>query len=261
MKNLVKLIGIIALAAVIVFSMAACGDGGGGGGGKTGGGNKLPFLESEHFIITCYEFEENESTLFKLRDKLEGSYDRITTTLQVSFSNKTEIILYPSQSAAGFSGFTAGMYVEAHYHPPAGAVIMVTPSNPTANHDFNYMLKVAVHEFVHVAAAEVNPIYPPTYLCEGVAVYLAGQGEYVGNTIKSNAFPATLSAIPNVSGPQADAAYDFAYAFVEYVVHKYGNDKLVALYKNPDDLTVLGAGVTEALFMSEWKDYCKTKYK
>jgi hypothetical protein len=33
MKNLLKLIGITALAAVIVFSMAACGDDGGGGGG------------------------------------------------------------------------------------------------------------------------------------------------------------------------------------------------------------------------------------
>jgi uncharacterized lipoprotein YehR (DUF1307 family) len=30
MKNMAKLIGITALAAVIVFSMAACGDGGGG---------------------------------------------------------------------------------------------------------------------------------------------------------------------------------------------------------------------------------------
>jgi hypothetical protein len=31
MKNTIKLIGIIALAAAIGFSMAACGDGAGGG--------------------------------------------------------------------------------------------------------------------------------------------------------------------------------------------------------------------------------------
>jgi hypothetical protein len=39
MKNFFKLFGVIALAAVIGFSMAACDTGGGGGGGgNTGGG-------------------------------------------------------------------------------------------------------------------------------------------------------------------------------------------------------------------------------
>ena len=33
MKNVLKAFGVIALAAIIGFSMAACGDGGGGGGG------------------------------------------------------------------------------------------------------------------------------------------------------------------------------------------------------------------------------------
>lgn len=41
MKNLIKFLGVIALSAVIGFSMAACdsdsGDGGGGGGGGRGG--------------------------------------------------------------------------------------------------------------------------------------------------------------------------------------------------------------------------------
>ena len=38
MKNTVKLIGIIALAALIGFSLAACDNGGGGGGGGDEGG-------------------------------------------------------------------------------------------------------------------------------------------------------------------------------------------------------------------------------
>jgi hypothetical protein len=39
MKNFIKLIGIIALAAVIGFSMTACGDSGGGGGGGNNNNN------------------------------------------------------------------------------------------------------------------------------------------------------------------------------------------------------------------------------
>ena len=37
MKNIIKMLGIIALAALIVFSMAAYPDGSGGGGGGGGG--------------------------------------------------------------------------------------------------------------------------------------------------------------------------------------------------------------------------------
>jgi hypothetical protein len=39
MKNILKILGIIALVAVIGFTMAACGDGGDNGGGGGGGGN------------------------------------------------------------------------------------------------------------------------------------------------------------------------------------------------------------------------------
>jgi hypothetical protein len=41
MKNMLKLLGIIALVAVIGFAMMACGDGGGGGNGGSGLGNAL----------------------------------------------------------------------------------------------------------------------------------------------------------------------------------------------------------------------------
>jgi len=54
MKNIIKLIGIIALVAAIGFSMAACdddsgpGDGGGGGGGGGGSGFTLTGIPSKY---------------------------------------------------------------------------------------------------------------------------------------------------------------------------------------------------------------------
>jgi hypothetical protein len=46
MKNTIKVLGIIALVAVIGFSMAACGnDDGGGGGGGTGGGGTFTLTD------------------------------------------------------------------------------------------------------------------------------------------------------------------------------------------------------------------------
>jgi hypothetical protein len=308
MKNLGKLIGIIAVAAVIVFSMAACGNGSTDGG--KGGGKKLPSLESEHFIIKCVNFEEDEDVLFKLRDKLEGNYGRITTALNVGASlpetEKSIFRLYPSQSsysaASGYGGGVVGNHYSVDFFwygspitidgvPQEPIIIvqtttgddiaiyideirMVTPGNPPANNDFNSMLKVAVHEFVHLVTGRVYPHFYgilPFCLDEGVAVYLAGQGDNVRSTIApaitNGTFPASLNAIP--SGMSSEA-YNYAYAFVEYVVSKYDYDGLVKLIKSVyydwhndvyHDVDFTCIGTTEAQFMSEWKTYCTNKYK
>jgi hypothetical protein len=265
MKNLVKLVGIIALAAVIGFSMAACDNGSTGGGSTGSGGNKAAGLESEHFIISCEGFEENESTLIKLRDTLEGNYNRITTFLQVSLSDKSNFILYPDSSSflrylnAYYPGMNFGTSSAGTYFPNEDEVRMVTPGN-------NSLLTVAVHEFVHLVAQSVNSSYNvPSYLSEGVAVYLAGQNNGVQQTIasaiKNNTFPTSLNAMPGAPGVPASASvYEYGYAFVEYIVYKYNSAGLVNLYKNPN-ITGCFGGITESQFMSEWKAYCTTKYK
>ena len=62
MKNTIKLIGIIALVAVIGFSMAACGDGGddGNGGGNGSLGSTLIITNAQVYSIVGYDNEYNE---------------------------------------------------------------------------------------------------------------------------------------------------------------------------------------------------------
>jgi hypothetical protein len=50
MKNKMKLLGIIAIAALIGFSMAACDDGGGGGGGGTTSLGDTPVLSGKVYL-------------------------------------------------------------------------------------------------------------------------------------------------------------------------------------------------------------------
>jgi len=103
MKNLFKVFGIIALAAVIGFSFAACSDGGGGGGSGGGGGGgssslagtnwshqndfyTLSFTASQYtmkcvgvkFASDTYEFDakSGKGTLFKVYD--DGSNEPFT---------------------------------------------------------------------------------------------------------------------------------------------------------------------------------------
>lgn len=56
MKSIVRFVGIIALAAVIAFTMTACGDGGGGGGGGTQNlGESNPFIGTWSGTVTSID--------------------------------------------------------------------------------------------------------------------------------------------------------------------------------------------------------------
>jgi hypothetical protein len=81
MRNFSKLLGIIALAAVIGFSFAACGDGGGGGsgGGGGGGGGKgtftltdIPSQYNGKYIAFDYSDGQYPISGYESRDKGSG---------------------------------------------------------------------------------------------------------------------------------------------------------------------------------------------
>lgn len=111
MKNLFKLFGVIALAAVIGFSFSACDTGGGGGGGNTGGtggsgGGSNPFVgtwtgnfggERVSVVIT----NTNWTATVPSEGTLNGTYtysgntatfkqgDQVVSTCTVSADGKT----------------------------------------------------------------------------------------------------------------------------------------------------------------------------
>ena len=76
MKNALKLFGIIALVAVIGFSMVACGGddngGGGGGGGGSGSGGV--------FALTDIPSEYNGKYVYGFQRLENGSYIYVSTT-------------------------------------------------------------------------------------------------------------------------------------------------------------------------------------
>ena len=79
MKNVFKLFGIIALAAIIGFSMAACGGDDDGGGDDGGGGGT--------FTITGIPSQYNEKYVF-LNGMLNNSSDMLYGCQNINFSTQ-----------------------------------------------------------------------------------------------------------------------------------------------------------------------------
>ena len=94
MKNFIKLFGIIALVAVIGFSMAACGgdDDGGGGGGDTYRYEALPFGWAE---IT-FAGSNFSGSNYTLKANIFGQAISGTGTYTVSENTITCIVVTPA---------------------------------------------------------------------------------------------------------------------------------------------------------------------
>ena len=106
----------------------------------------------------------------------------------------------------------------------------MSPNNPGPEHDYDSIMAVAVHEFVHLAAGQINSS-APAYIAEGLATYLAGQGEnvydFILSDLKSGDFP-TMAQIKSMVG------YQYSYALTDYIMSKYGIGHMLELYKTAD---------------------------
>jgi len=102
MKNIIKLIGIIALVAAIGFSMAACDDDSGGGGGS-GGTFTLTDIPSQY--NGKYAWLQGSSRDDITVVVVTGCQDATRTPTPVRISNGTANIPMWQQTYGGYKGY------------------------------------------------------------------------------------------------------------------------------------------------------------
>lgn len=134
--------------------------------------------------------------------------------------------------------------------------------------------KVAVHEFAHTVTLkllldnEPQPVNSkdfdkkfatfPTWLWEGISVYEAQQ--FVD--------PKTLPYLNNNQHPnitelndrlKGGKIYSCGFTIIEYILFKYGQEKLIALIENYGNIKMI-FNETEEQFCNGWYEFVKTKY-
>ena len=113
MKNFAKMVGIIALAAVIGFSMAACGDGNGGGGG--GGDGADPALNGTWVDSEGGKIVLNNGAITVSNDNVEimkGTYSTSGSNMTVTFTQVTGAIFGGEEGGAEWGLSTSQWYTE-----------------------------------------------------------------------------------------------------------------------------------------------------
>jgi len=99
MKNTIKVLGVIALLAIIGFSMAACDDGEGGGGG---GGNSLAGTTWKHGSGSSYTTITFSTSTFRAVTVRRNQQDTPITG-KYTFNGRSGILDYDYGGTQSFS--------------------------------------------------------------------------------------------------------------------------------------------------------------
>jgi len=206
--------------------------------------------ETANFILFYYS--DDTQDINEIATVLENNFERITGLLGVVPPNKTHVHIYASQAdfhqAIGrpnAEAWVVGTVMEGEIH-------IVSPSNPGPDFGRDDIMGIAIHEFVHIVANVLNlhTSHNRPYLSEGLATYLAGQASPLDADME----------VPNagtiISPNEGDFVYQVGFAFMQFIAAKFGDDALVALYKDPD---AFAKNNTELDAM--WLDACNSNKK
>lgn len=207
--------------------------------------------ETEHFIF--YSSKSDHQEVEKLANNLENHYERIIGILKAEPKAKTQVTVFPNQinliyALGQFSNFwSLGMFGD-------DALFILSPRNNPA------IIGSSIHEFTHVVLSHIDS-KRPTWLEEGVA-------NYVGNT-DLNAkivLPPLVSSGKIPSFDEIDGAafvyrngYPYSYTIVEFLVERYGYDKLNDFIRHPEDYERI-FGSSKAQLHNMWVEYLKVNY-
>jgi hypothetical protein len=120
----------------------------------------------------------------------------------------------------------------------------------------------AEHEFAHSMSLHVNGSFGnnPRWFWETVAIYESGEfrDPTTISYLKNNNFP-TIAELDNGFNTGSRQIYEVGYLIGEFIVSKWGNNKLVELIKKNGN-TQNVCGLSQVEFGTKWTEFVKDKY-
>jgi len=220
--------------------------------------------ESQHFAF--YSTIDDIGVLDSLAIILENIYTRITNRLGIQIEKKINVKVFPNIKSFHIAincpdapDWVVGSCIGAE-------LLMVSPLNPGSVHNYESLMQVIVHEFVHIAVyyAIGNKVVTglPKWLNEGYAQYEAGQiNEHIRKTVKSSLkdrIPPTWTQLDTASAMEFGNmnGYGLSVTIVEFLVVTYGIEKLVLLIKEPENIETI-YGLPENTLEKQWVQYIR----
>jgi hypothetical protein len=214
-------------------------------------------LRTAHF--TLHYGAIDAGTVQQTGARLEAEYNRITADLQVVSMPVVDIYFYATHEAlVTGAGPNAGV-IPSWATGLATSVSQVHMLSPAVAGPYDRAVSNLVHEFAHCVSIRVQPSIPnnPRWLWEAVAIFEAGQFVH----------PRTLGYMVAGQPPRFSSlstfdntfVYDIGFLIAEFVVDRWGRDRLAQLVvANGDTASVLGVALPE--FEAQWFAAVRSRY-
>jgi len=235
--------------------------------------DKLTELRTDHFIISYQGIYKEEAQ--DIADNLEENYDRIRTDLNDPDHDTIRVFVYPTQ--ADFNKGTGLLNSNANgtSRGPKEFHFLWTnwfnsifPNDPikTAIHEFthcvqlNILIKKAQVELANGDKDQFDKLFEdkfvnkyPQWFWEAICDYEAG----IVNSMSVKYGMRKHLSLKDLN--KSNQIYNVGYTIIEYIVEKWGKDKLPILITSYVDINAV-LGVSESDFEKGWADFVDEKY-
>ncbi|MDB1968140.1 MULTISPECIES: peptidase MA family metallohydrolase [Clostridium] len=223
-------------------------------------------LQEEDKYFKYYSNENYSKAIKELSEVLNDNYSAITERFDTNLETKVEITIYPNikefHKAIGNEDASDGIVGVAYDN----TIKMVSPLNPGSIHNKESLLKVIVHEFVHIVTFNINNKKEnniPTWFMEGISVYEANQiTDYEKKAIRENLSQNTDITIDDINDNFYNNQFSYLYSgsIVGFIVNEFGYEKLIQVIKSPNDIeNILDLSIEE--LKNNWINYVEKNYK
>lgn len=219
---------------------------------------------TDHFV---FRFSEDKAALKNVFSTLEGNYVRVTRAFKIRPAGRLNVEIYPDIKTYHRRTFGENSqdWMVGNFDPDEKVLRITSPNNPGSYHKYRGVLLAAVHEFVHSVTLESrggSRAGLPVWLDEGVSIYYEGPMDDGARKRIKEALAA--DKVPTIANLDENfmkyGGYAFSGTIAEFIIKKYGEQKLVEFVKDPAAYERIFS-MPEKEFSEAWQKYLKNKYK
>jgi len=235
--------------------------------------DSLTELKTKHFVITYQGIYKEEAQ--DVASSLEEHYDRIRVNLNDRDHEIIQVFIHPTQAEFNkgtglFNGTANGMS-----RGPNKFHILWTnwfngilPDDPikTALHEFthcvqlNILIKKAKDELTLEGRGGFDSAFEQKFINEYPQWFWEAICDYEAGIVNEISVKYGMSQKPTLAHlNKSNQIYNVGYTIIEYIVEKWGKDKLPALITSYVDIENV-LKVSESDFEKGWIDYVNKKY-
>jgi nucleoside 2-deoxyribosyltransferase len=219
--------------------------------------------ETDHFKLYCMANDKESAQ--KVLEVSEKNFSKLSTDFKYEYSTKINLYVFSSVQAHhdAIGESNAENWLVNFVDKDTNSFFTVSPDNPGSYHTAKNILRLNIVGLTDLFVMDINPT-TPGWLCLGVGLWMAGLVQEAGlSELAGN--HALIPSFQQLKGHAKEHDtqriwQNCAYSVVEFINHRWGWEKILALLADFSSFERI-LGLTQEAFRHEWISCLDATYK